>query len=367
MNARADDSNDEVKIAASPKSFFGGKIPSSWLWMASAFILALSVFLILCSSFLQRRMIISQVQAQFDYVVSAFNDAGLDIAYDDLSVSRIYPFKLLKATNFKIYSIHQGNDFEWKLPELSISSGLLDRSTLTLNFPQFQELRYDGQDYKINLQANNITIEISKDGLNNLEVELRNILVSDLAEIGEISFASRVVAPQQISDTGPFLQNYLEVKDVKLNGLLNYPLSQNIYRLYVNATVMGKINKTDTLQSSLHEWLARGGKIDIRSLTLNWPPLLLVGKGELYFNAKMKPIMRINTTSKALLVLINELDKKSWLDSKGAFVAKILLSNKAFKASPEDEQLTVSTPIAIQEDGLLIEKISVKKFGTLRK
>ena len=87
-----------------------------------------------------------------------------------------------------------------------------------------------------------------------------------------------------------------------------------------------KINFTNNLRSDLREWLSKDGHWEIKDFNLSWSPLLLVGKGNLYLNENFKPILQLNTTSKALSVLIDDLEHKNWLDSKGVFVAKILLS-----------------------------------------
>ena len=51
---------------------------------------------------------------------------------------------------------------------------------------------------------------------------------------------------------------------------------------------------------------------------------------------------------------------KGWLESKGVFVAKILLNSKAFKMNRDDKFMTVTTPIDYKDGKLMIENIVVK-------
>lgn len=52
----------------------------------------------------------------------------------------------------------------------------------------------------------------------------------------------------------------------------------------------------------------------------------------------------------------------NFLERKGVFVAKILLNNKSFKLNPDDKYYTVTTPININSNQILIENIPLKTF-----
>ena len=60
--------------------------------------------------------------------------------------------------------------------------------------------------------------------------------------------------------------------------------------------------------------------------------------------------------------LIKDLQKNSFLDNKNVFVANILLSNKAFKLNPDDEELTISTPISYSDGKISVENLTIKDF-----
>lgn len=333
------------------------------LWTRGAFLISFICVLLATNNYLQRRAAIDAFKNNFDYLLSSINESGWDIAYDKVEFGHLYPSSLAKFKNFKLYKLIDNPYKEIGWSEISIDSGFFNPSQLSINLSPSGKLNYAGTQHKITLGNYDIEVEVIGNGsFNNLTADIKDLKISDWADIGSINYAARIIAPQQINDQSPFFKNYLEINNIKLNGMLDYPLSQNISRVYLEADIIGQIKKADTIKIALNEWLAKDGKIEIKDFTINWLPLILVGKGDLYFDDNLNPIVRMNTSSKALLNLLDQLDQKNWLDSKGVFVAKILLSNKAYKANLQDEFLTVTTPMAIQEDALLVQKIPIKKW-----
>lgn len=334
----------------------------AYIWPVVAFMAALLLSVIVINNYLQRRALINHIKTEMHYVLESLNNAGWDLAYEKIDFNSLYPFSLVNLKNVKIYSITQNN--AWEINELTLNSSFFNAQKVSINLGQEQNLTVNATKHKINLGDYQFSVEMPTQGnLNNLTLQLHNITISDWADIGEINFAARIIAPQLINERSPSLRSYLEIRQVKLNGLLNYPLGQNIERIYLNTAVLGQIKGGENFQQALRGWLDKDGHIEIKDFNLNWPPFLLVGKGSLYFNENFKPILQLNTSSKALFELIDDLESKGWLDSKGTFVAKILLSNKAYKADAEDKYLTVTTPIAIRDDALLVEKIVLKNLG----
>lgn len=351
----------ELKAQAGSLNFDKLRPVKVYLWPAAAFFAALLICLMIISNYLQRHAVINHFKNDMHYMIGSLNRAGWDLAYGDIDFNALYPFSLVTFKNLKIYSLSQNH--AWEIDKLSLDSGFFNPSSLQIFLGEKQKLISAGKEHKISLGAYDFAVELPSSGApNNLTLQLQNAAISDWAEAGEINLAARIIAPQLINDQSPSLRVHLDIRQVKLNGLLNYPLSQNIERIYLNASVLGQIKGGENFQQALREWLAKDGHIEIKDFNLNWPPLLMVGKGSLYFNETFKPILQLNTSSKALQVLIDDLESMNWLDSKGTFVVKILLGNKAYKADPEDRYLTVTTPIAIRDDALLVEKIVLKKL-----
>lgn len=332
-----------------------------YLWLGLSFLAALIITLAVINNYLHRRAVINHFKQEMNYAIKSLNQFGWDIAYDNIDFSALYPSKLIALENFKLYSRTQNRALA--VEKLYLTGGFFTPGELKISSEGAVKLVFDGVIHKIDFGYNDIAIDLKNgESPNNLTFRIQNVSISDWAEINEINLAARLIAPQRINEQAPFIKAHLDIRNVKLNGLLNYPLGQNISRIYAGAEVIGQIKTDADFRQAVHEWLSNSGYVAIKDFTLNWAPLLMVGKGELSFNEKLQPVLQLNTSSKALLELIDDLEKKNWLDSKGTFVAKILLNNKAYKASDSDRYLTVTTPIGIRDDALLVEKIAVKKL-----
>ena len=334
------------------------QLRKSTVYILCSFVVA---SLLVINSFLQRKAVINRMKNEINYTIKILNDMGWDLAYEHISFSILYPKKLVYIKAPKFYNVKCGFSFE--TDEISLNSGLFSSGKIGIDLGENQKLVLNGKSHNVNAEFLDLTVELLPDNIiNNFVAQISNLKIADIADIEEGNFAARLVAPQHINAKAPFFKGYFDVKNIKLNGLLDYPLGQNIERIFANIEIIGRVNRKESLQETMHSWLANDGFIDIKDFNISWMPLRLVGKGSLYFNEKYKPILQMNTSSKALLNLIDELEEKRWLDSKGVFVAKILLNNKAYKADNDDKYLTLTTPISIQDDALLIEKIVVKKF-----
>ena len=189
------------------------------------------------------------------------------------------------------------------------------------------------------------------------------INIKDFAKIDKITFLLQANKNPDISSfTTSSYTSMFEVNDVKINGLINYPLSSNIKLIYAKSNIMGNITTDDFILTSLESWLQKGGFIDVPNLIIQWEPLTLVGRGNINFNENFDPRISFNTSSKGILRLLNDLQQREVLDSSNVFIANIMLKNKAYKINPEDEELTVSTPIKYSDKVLTIENLPIKDF-----
>lgn len=311
---------------------------------------------------LQRQESINCFNRQIVKMTNLLNQSGWDIAYDKISYSPVWALKIINIKNFKIYNLNSNSYKELNIPEVDIKSSFTGKEIRIIP-SEGSVLTLGAEKHPISIDKADISAGFAfNDGLKNFTADFTGIKIKGLADAESVRLASRKIAPVQISDRTPFFENFIEINNIKLNGMLDYPLGQTIERLYVNADIIGTIKPEDNFQSSIRNWLLNDGKIEVKELVVNWAPMLMVGKGELTFNENIRPILRLKTSSKAFINLLDELHQKGLLENKGMFVVKILLNEKAFKAEPEDEYLTLSTSIDIQEDGILVEKIKIRSF-----
>ncbi len=309
----------------------------------------------------ERLEAIKNIRQEIVRLQSSLNEVGYDIAYEDLSFSSFNPFQIMSVKNFQLYSLYEGRHWVWLLPELSLRVGLFNSCKITVNLPAGQLLEKGADKYTLTMPEVSLEIRTDKENrLKQMVLLAKNIKISDVADIGELQIASRRMAPQQLSELAPFFENYIDVRNVTFNALFDYPQAQTIERLYLNADIIGTIYGGSTYKNDLENWKTLGGGIDVRRLVVNWGPLLLVARGDVFFDKQQVPYLHLRSSSKALNEFLDELLNKGWLESKGVFVAKILLNSKAFKMNRDDKFMTVTTPIDYKDGKLMIENIVVK-------
>lgn len=189
-----------------------------------------------------------------------------------------------------------------------------------------------------------------------------NLRVENYAEIAGFKLGAQQMAPGRLKKDSPFMEIRLLAENIRFDSSLEMPLASAVDKFYLHAVQVGALEAGETYQESIYGWLAEGGRFDIANLVLDWKPLIMVARGDVYFSEKLEPRLHLSTSSKALVPVMDILEEEQILDRKGVFVSRILLNNKAFKMAPEDEFSTVVTPIDYKENKLLIENIPVASF-----
>ncbi len=333
-----------------------------WKWGVFAFVVVLFIGVLFTNAFLQRKFLISHIKKQIAYSIDALNQFGWDIAYDNISFNAFPLLSLGEMSNVKIYNRYKRTS--WNIEKIDFDNSILNAQKIYFDISGKQFLTYENKVHKISADNLELFIEVENNSIiRSISLKMLNFSLADWFDIDEIVFLAHHIPSENTEFQIPYFKSAIELTDIKLNGLLNYPLSQTIRKIYLNSDIIGKISFSKNFRSNLREWMAKDGHIKINDFNINWSPLLLVGKGNLYLNENFEPILQLNTTSKALSVLIDDLERLNWLDSKGVFVTKILLATKSYKSNETDKYLTVTTPISLRDDALLIEKIAVKKFN----
>lgn len=313
---------------------------------------------------LQRTWSLNLVKIEINKFQHSLLELGYDIAYDEASFGKFSPFSLLTFKNFKIYATNADDYFEWSTPELKINTGIFSPATLSISGSRNQEFQRGNQKYPAEFPVFKVDLKFDQEiGLKDITIEGVGLNIQGLATIGSLKLASQRMAPRQISEFTPFFENHVELENVVISEDIDFPLLKTIERVYLNANIIGVIGAQESYAKSFDAWLRLGGIIDIKKLIINWSPLILVGRGDLYFNDQLEPNLHLNTSSKAFIEQLDKL-QDSYLERKGVFVAKILLNNKKFKLNKDDKYYTVTTPININSNQILIENIPVKSFNS---
>ncbi len=311
-----------------------------------------------------RNVAIKYTRFYLDKTISYLNEIGVDIAYDNIEFNSAFFSPLININNLQIYNISGLNDWSLKFKQVSAYSNIFGSPRIKFEFSAGGEFKFN--DFSSQMSSSETFLEISSKNyqLKELAFHSENIDIRNFAKIQKIAF---LLQKSEIKNSNTSVavseyDNFLEINNVDINGLLNYPLSSHIKRIYTKASIIGKLVPEEYLLTTMETWLRDSGFIEIPSLIIQWHPLTLVGRGNINFNESFSPRISFNTSSKGILKLIKDLQENSFLDSKNVFVANILLSNKAFKLNSEDDEFTISTPISYSDGKISIENLTIKDF-----
>ena len=312
---------------------------------------------------ISRSIAIKQMRFQMAQMISYLNEFGLDIAYNDVEFNAIFFYPLVTFRDFQIYNTKDLNTWVLKFDEIKGYSNLFGSTRVRFDFSNDGLFVFNDFSSKMKAEDTVLTLSCKNRKLDEIVFHATDVNIHNFAKIKKIAFWAQATPLRPSETSHPSYESLFEINDVDINGLINYPLSSHLKLLYVKASLIGSIDASEQLTASLETWLKNGGFIDVQNLVIQWHPLTLVGRGSINFNELFAPRLNFNTSSKGLLRLIDDLENKSFLDSKNVFVANILLSNKAFKLNPEDEELTISTPISYADGKVSVENLTIKDFN----
>ncbi len=313
------------------------------------FVLALFVLWMLFA----RNYAVGVLKHEFSKLIYALNSAGYDIAYDDIDFTSVSPFKIMEISNFRIYAPDNGKYKEWAVPSVKLNASLLDYTKLNISFDGEQTFAVGGKEYTANAQSSDMVMKFDEHGLYNMTMFIKGYQINDVADIKSIKLAI-----QRQNDAGEYvLENFFDARNISLKTSNTWNMANEIEELYLNFDIKNQIKTASNYQASFNQWLKDGGEIGINKLIIDWKPLVMVARGAVEFDAEQKPLVRLISTSKELLPTLDNLDKAQVIDSKSAFVAKIILAKKSQPAVEGKDYYTIITPVEISSDKITMESI----------
>lgn len=311
-----------------------------------------------------RTMAIRRIRSELSQTISYLNQLGFDIAYDKLEFNAVFFFPLVDIENFQIYNLSETDNWMLQFKEIKAYPNMFGKKRIRFESTSGGQFIFNGFASQMTSNKTFLDITASDGSFDELVFHAESINIKDFAKIKKIAFLleNQPLKTTQAAVATPSFESLLEINDVDINGLINYPLSSHLKLFYTKAEIIGRPVLEKDLLTSLETWLKQGGFVEVPNLIIQWQPLTLVGRGTVNFNETFSPRIAFKTSSKGILHLIKDLQDNAYLDSKNVFVANILLSNKAFKLNPDDEELTISTPISYADGKLSIENLTLKDF-----
>lgn len=333
---------------------------NQFMLIVSVCVVAFSVSLVSCWLWLERYQAINTIKQEILKLENSLLAAGYDIAYDNLSFSFFSPWQIMRIENFRLYSLDKDNFKAWQCNELALSSDIFNTKNIRFHLSKAQTLQIGTKKWKTEVPQCLAEMSINKQNqLQDFHLQAADITIENLASIGRLRFALQRANGHNVNDKSPFMETLFEAKDIHIDDNVAWSLNKHIDHLFLNANIIGEIQEQNIFSESVYNWIEQGGFVDIKKLIVNWKPLVMVAKGDLFFNERLEPDLNLNTSSMALADTLEEMNQNSWLDDKGVFVVKILLNNKSFKKNQSDQYFTVTTPIKVNNQQILVENIPV--------
>ncbi len=320
------------------------------------------VLVFLCLYILAHRsIVVKRIRVQLPMVISSLNELGIDLAYNEIKFNPMAFFPIVKIENPQLYSLNEDNYWSLQFNDVKGYSDIWGSPQIKFKFsPQGQLII---KDYLYDLAADKADFEIKAGQQQKLALRFADVNIKNLASIKKATFiTTSLEVPNESVKGFPSYKSKLSIRDVKINGMVNYPLTSFIDRITAQSEIIGQFKYKDDFLTSIETWVKDGGFIDVPRLVVQWKPLTLVGRGHINIQENLQPEITFNTSSKGLLKLIKSLQDISWLTNSNVYVANILLSNKAFRLNPEDEELTITTPISYSNRRISIENLIIKDF-----
>ena len=303
--------------------------------------------------FFCRNYAIGTLKNQFEELERALQSIGYDYAYDDMRFYSFSPWQIMRAKNFRIYSLDDKDFWQWSVEELNIDVGLFNNKSVDIFLGNRQEIQRDKKAWAVTLPGADIKLRLKDRAARDVELALSNIHVEHLFKIDSLKVNIR---HQKL----PYLSAKIDVQGVHIDDMTGWPLNKLISHIYLDASLQGQWDSQTLVSDAFYEWVDRGGQVDVHKAILNWKPLIMVANGNITFNENADPTMSLNTASLAMLETLDKLQQNGYISSKGTFVAKILLGNKAVQQNVTDKYKTVVTPLKISKEAVILENIKIR-------
>ena len=304
-------------------------------------------------SFLSRSYAIGILKNQFEELEKNLQSMGYDYAYDELRFYTFSPWQIMRAKNFRIYSLDETDFWQWNIDEFDINVGIWNFEKVRFYLGHKQSIQIGTEEREIYLSESDIQLRLKYGKIKELLVFLDGLNIKNLVSVDNVQ-------AQIKHQNTPFLYGKFDIKGIHIDDMTGWPMNKQIDHFYLYSSLQGFWDEDVLLSEAFYDWIERGGYLDVHKMILNWKPLIMVGNGDIRFNEKAEPTLSLNTASLALQETVDKLNENGFISNKGTFVVKLLLENKAVLQNPSDKYKTVVSPLKIGPEGISLENIHLR-------
>lgn len=138
----------------------------------------------------------------------------------------------------------------------------------------------------------------------------------------------------------------VRIENLTVPGALPPPLSNTLHEIAFNADVVGPVGD-GALPKLLAAWSAAGGAIDLKDVTLDWPPITVSGEGSVALDQDLQPMGAFTSRVAGFTEVLDIMVREHRVGNDEAAVAKAMLGLMA-KPGPGG-RAEISVPLTVQE------------------
>ena len=237
-----------------------------------------------------RNLAIKHIKKNISQSISYLNELGLDISYSNIKFNAMMFYPLVKIENLKLYNVTGLNDWSIDFNTVKAFPNLIGTKKIRFTSVNGGTFTFNEFSSEMDSEETFLDITTTDSKFDELVFHAENINIKDFAKIEKIAFLLQANKPSDIASIiSPSYTTIFEANDVKINGLIDYPLSSTLKLIYAKSNIMGNLYPDEFVLTSLEKWLLNGGYIDVPNIIIQWEPLTLVGRGNINFNADFSP------------------------------------------------------------------------------
>lgn len=138
----------------------------------------------------------------------------------------------------------------------------------------------------------------------------------------------------------------VKIENLTVPGKLPQPLANTLREIAFNADVVGPVGD-GALPRLLMDWSSAGGAIDLKDVTLDWPPVALSGEGSASLDQNLQPIGAFTTRMAGFTDALDVMVREQRMGRDEAAVAKAMLGLMA-RPGPNG-RAEISAPLTVQD------------------
>ena len=201
-------------------------------------------------------------------------------------------------------------------------------------------------------------IQLRVDDFNLLEKKSKS-----MASIQSVLLNIKKSAPAKITDpkvsTSAAFFVQLKLRELNLAGSFNSSLGNAVQEFSTNFRVMGHLDPVLSKRNIIN-WRNAGGIIEIDSMRGIVGSLTFYGTGTLALDKKLQPLVAMSANFEGILQTIDGLEKKGYINSKKALLAKVMLN--LFSKNTVGLNGAINLPVTVQDRKLSVGPVPLAQL-----